>query len=168
MASEKKEGPTKALASKDGPPEPRAVLSTDMLRTRVDYTRVPVSSKSSRTLKKVWRIVLAHPDPRRDVMGLEIYDDVVFGRGGGPKKDAPDKDLSVFDALERGVSRRHALLRPTRKQLFLIDMGSLNGTMVNGVPQSVGMARAIKHNDTLSLGDLHLTIKIMRRPDDAT
>jgi hypothetical protein len=39
---------------------------------------------------------------------------VVFGRGGdGP--DAPDLDMSALGAHNLGVSRRHALLRPTAK-----------------------------------------------------
>jgi pSer/pThr/pTyr-binding forkhead associated (FHA) protein len=42
-----------------------------------------------------------------------------------------DCDLSVDDPL---ASRRHAEIRPEPDAYRLVDLGSLNGTMVNGAP----------------------------------
>lgn len=165
MASDKKLG-THALPP-DLPPEQKKLLAgTGALRSSVDYMPLPEPSRRWRPLKHPWRIVLVRAaNPSTDVTGLELHDDVVLGRAAG-SKDLPDFDLSLYNAAEYGVSRRHALLRPTARQLYLIDLNSTNGTQVNSVPQEMSMARALKHNDTLSFGALHLTIKIIQRPDD--
>jgi pSer/pThr/pTyr-binding forkhead associated (FHA) protein len=138
-------------------------LGTDALRGATDYIPVPEPTRRRNALKHPWRIALVHPDANKDVIGLEIYDDVVLGRAGAASDPEPDFDLSIYDAILHGVSRRHALLRPTEGQLFLIDLNSTNGTQVNAVAQEGGMARALRHNDTLSMGNLHLIVKIMRR-----
>jgi pSer/pThr/pTyr-binding forkhead associated (FHA) protein len=44
----------------------------------------------------------------------------------------PDVDLNPYGAREKGVSRRHATLRVDGKQLLLMDLGSANGTKLNG------------------------------------
>jgi pSer/pThr/pTyr-binding forkhead associated (FHA) protein len=45
----------------------------------------------------------------------------------------PDVDLSLWGGYRSGVSRRHALLvRKPGHQLYLVDLGSSNGTFING------------------------------------
>lgn len=110
-----------------------------------------------------WRIELQNPAHGKETEGLEIVGDVVLGRGK-EGKDAPDFSLDDYDADNLGVSRRHALLRPTQSNLYLIDLGSTNGTFINAIPVSRGTARAISHNDTIALGKLNFTIKIIARP----
>ncbi len=95
-------------------------------------------------------------------LGFDICHDTVIGRGEGP--DGPDLDLAPFRALELGVSKRHAMLRPTNKQLFLIDLVSNNGIRCNSTPLSVGRAYPLKHNDTISLGGLTFQVKIIGAP----
>lgn len=162
MTAAKKAETEKLPRSK--PPKKKTRLGTGALRKMVDYAPLPEPTRRNRPLKNPWQIVLLHAGEERDgVAGIELHDDVVLGRVAG-SNGPPDFDLSDFDAERYGVSRRHALLRPTVKQLFLIDLDSTNGTQVNAVPQDTNMARALKHNDTLSLGVLHLVIKIMQRP----
>ncbi len=43
----------------------------------------------------------------------------------------PECDVRVEDTQ---VSRRHAEVRPDADGYVLVDLGSLNGTLVNGVP----------------------------------
>jgi hypothetical protein len=111
-----------------------------------------------------WRVELKFGAPApRLVVGLDIYGDVVLGRGSqGPQN--PDIDLSNLEALELGISRRHALLRPTRTQLFLIDLESTNGTYVNAIPVGRGMAQVIRTGDTIALAGLNFVIEIVHSP----
>jgi len=44
----------------------------------------------------------------------------------------PDVDLSPFDAYAQGVSRLHAALKINKNRLVIMDLGSSNGTRVNG------------------------------------
>lgn len=139
-------------------------LGTGALRTTMDYIPVPESAGPSRTPAKHWRIVLIAHAPYAEPIGLEIRADVILGRAGKDANSSPDLDLSILNAEALGVSRRHVMLRPTPTQLFVMDLESTNGTHVNTVPLEVGMARALRHNDSLSLGDLTMTVKIMDQP----
>jgi len=104
-----------------------------------------------------YRIELAGLGPNAGPVGLDICGDVVLGRGG--QGNEPDFDLSPYQAGEKGVSRRHAMLRLGASKLFLIDMESTNGTRCNSV--LVAGARALAHNDTVSLGNLTFQVKII-------
>lgn len=109
-----------------------------------------------------WRIELDGL-PNSGPTGLDILGDVVLGRGLDGS-EAPDFDLDPFHALERGVSRRHALLRPSQTNLYLIDLQSTNGTRCNMAPVGLGRAFAIQNNDTVTLGSLTFQIKIIDSP----
>jgi hypothetical protein len=102
-----------------------------------------------------WRIELYGLGPNTAPIGIDVCGDVVLGRTG-PETDF---DLTPYQAAEHGVSRRHALLRPSANKLYLIDLDSTNGTLCNSV--RVAGARALSHNDTISLGNLTFQIKII-------
>jgi hypothetical protein len=123
-------------------------------------TRMASSAEDPTVLR--WRIEL-HGLPNSGPAGLDIMGDVVLGRGADGD-EAPDFDLDVFHALERGVSRRHALLRPSMTSLYLIDLQSTNGTRCNMAPVGLGRAFAIQNNDTVTLGSLTFQIKIIDAP----
>ncbi len=54
---------------------------------------------------------------------FEFEDDILIGRGSRP-------DFAIFDST---VSREHASLRRQGRTYFISDLGSGNGTVVNGV-----------------------------------
>ena len=58
-----------------------------------------------------------------------------------------------------GVSRKHALLFEHNGQLALRDLGSANGTRVNGEP--VSGARTIGPRDDIAIGAFTLKVKVM-------
>src|ERR1700716_4039385 len=55
-------------------------------------------------------------------------------------------DLCITDAA---LSRRHCLLMPKREQFALRDLGSRNGTRVNGVPVD---EQLLSHGDQIAIG----------------
>ena len=69
---------------------------------------------------------------------------IVLGR-------SPDCEVTIPGAL---VSRRHAQIAPDSDEWFLEDLGSANGTVVNG--QQVDRVR-LRDGDWLSIGDCQLT-----------
>jgi len=79
---------------------------------------------------------------------------VTIGRG--------DADLRIDSPA---VSRRHANLNGTSVELTVSDLGSSNGTSVNGVPCLEGEIMFIAPGDTLVLGNAKCTLEI--RPRDA-
>jgi hypothetical protein len=107
-----------------------------------------------------WLIELQGLSPQVPSMSLQIRGDVVLGiaRSGA---EPPNLDLSAHGAEEKGVSRRHALLRPGPNRLYLIDLQSTNGTRVNAMPVTSGIARELQSLDTVTLGTMSFVVKIL-------
>ena len=64
---------------------------------------------------------------------------IVMGR-------SKDCDIHIDD---RDTSRRHASLQPFGDEFYLLDMGSTNGTQVNGSPVE---KRLLRHGDKITIG----------------
>jgi len=60
----------------------------------------------------------------------------------------------------RAVSRRHARLNGNSESLTLTDLGSSNGTSINGVPCLEGEIMYLEDGDTVILGDARFTVTI--------
>jgi len=137
-----------------------------------DWLRLPtnkttVESKMRLTPQKYrWRIGLHRLGDHQDVIGIEFESDIILGRYAGTG-EAPDLDLSAYDGQAKGVSRLHALLRPSRNNVYLIDLDSRNGTQVNGSSISVSMTRALHDNDVVALGELTFVVRIYEGPDSS-
>jgi hypothetical protein len=128
------------------------------------YVQLPVArpGRDKDAADAIWRLALISSNSRHDPLGLEIHGDVVVGRAA--PDIAPDLDLIGYDGEEYGVSRRHAIFRPTRTHLYLIDLHSTNGTYHNGFRLSSGKAQELTDNDFISFGKLHFTISLVRQP----
>lgn len=69
---------------------------------------------------------------------------------------SPECDL-LLDS--KAVSKRHLRVRRHSDQFFLEDLGSTNGTSVNGQALRPGAPRALFHGDTIVLGDQALLFR---------
>lgn len=98
-------------------------------------------------------------------IGIEIVSDVVMGiaRTG---TSAPDLDFAPYGGADHGVSRRHAMLRPSINHLYLIDLASTNGTRLNGLQLEPNRPIPVNHGDLISLGALTFCVKIVATPAD--
>jgi pSer/pThr/pTyr-binding forkhead associated (FHA) protein len=65
-----------------------------------------------------------------------------------------DVDLSEFKAQEMGVSRNHARLNARQDPPVLIDLGSSNGTFVNGQQLKPEQPQTLDSGDEVRLGRL--------------
>jgi hypothetical protein len=111
----------------------------------------------------VWRILLKPMAHSGQQMALELRGDVIMGVADDGQTPL-DIDLSVWQGRRYGVSRRHLTLRPSFNKLYVIDLGSTNGTFVNALPIGRSWAYAIKDQDVLSLGKLNLRLSIVKEP----
>ncbi len=81
--------------------------------------------------------------------------EVVFGRRDPGSGTAPDVDLTAFSGYRMGVSRRHAVIRFNEsKQLDLLDLGSSNGTFLNGSRLIAYKPYRVRDGDEIKLGQL--------------
>jgi hypothetical protein len=129
-----------------------------------DFQIVPkcVEKRTSHATQP-WRIILINADTPDNVIPLEIHGDAVIGADPNTN-DELDVDMSDWQGRRSGVSRRHVLLRPNGRRLFIMDLKSANGTDINGLPLGVGWAYALKDGDLISLGQLHLRVRIVQYP----
>ena len=99
-------------------------------------------------------------DSRREI-GV-TKEEFLIGRG-------PDCDLRL---AVPAVSRHHCLLRVRGGEATLTDLGSVNGTFVNG--QRVRSSMALQHGDEIALGDFRFVVELVTQsginwgPDAAT
>jgi FHA domain len=82
----------------------------------------------------------------------------VLGRASSDRAIKPHLDLSAYEAYNRGVSARHAALQRTETHLFLRDLGSTNGTYLNGERLAPYQPQIIHDGDEVYLGQLMLRI----------
>jgi hypothetical protein len=92
-------------------------------------------------------------------INLEVGDDLLIGRKDNARGIFPDVDLGLDGGYDAGVSRRHAILAHKNDMYTIEDLGSANGTFVNGrrlAPQ--GTAR-IENGDELKCGTLLIRVE---------
>jgi hypothetical protein len=86
--------------------------------------------------------------------------EVFIGRSASGSAMAPDIDLASQNGGELGVSRLHASLKydPEHNTLQIADLGSANGTFINGQRLHPKEIRVLRHGDELRLGKLVLKV----------
>jgi FHA domain len=85
---------------------------------------------------------------------------VIVGRRNGNLLDQqPDVDLTSFNALESGVSRRHIRLTRLNDLVRVADLGSLNGTYLNGFRLTPQQDRVLRNGDELLIAQLTMRVK---------
>jgi GAF domain-containing protein len=67
----------------------------------------------------------------------------------------PDNDLQI---IEQSVSRKHARILLSGERLFIEDLGSQNGTQLNGHPISSYYQVEVKEGDFISLGSVLMSL----------
>ncbi len=87
---------------------------------------------------------------------LNIEGESLIGRMDPNRGIRPEVDLSKYDPSAR-VSRRHARIVAQGNQFFIEDLGSANGTVVNGsLKLSQGKPHMLVSGDELKLGETTL------------
>jgi DNA-binding response OmpR family regulator len=88
---------------------------------------------------------------------------IVVGRlAEVPEEGQAALDLTSFGAVEHGVSRRHLQITRRQECLYVVDLGSMNGTWLNGRPLSPRRDCLLRHGDQLRLGSLEITIEFQQ------
>ena len=77
---------------------------------------------------------------------------------------SPDNDILLQDPK---VSGHHARVIVTGADVRIVDVGSSNGTCVNGQPILVNVPTPIRPGDVVQLGDTHISLRLPDRPREA-
>jgi hypothetical protein len=94
------------------------------------------------------------------IISLAGQDEFTLGRGSEGQPIMPDVDLTAYNAYAKGVSRLHCIIKKGNGKAILVDIGSSNGTYLNGVRISPHVEANINHGDVISLGKLKIQILV--------
>jgi hypothetical protein len=83
-----------------------------------------------------------------------------LGRVSENQPIMPDVDLSAYKAYDNGVSRLHAVIRQNSGNTAIMDLGSANGTYINGVRIVPNVEQPLHHGDVVALGKLKMQISL--------
>ncbi len=103
--------------------------------------------RGTRKKGKTWTIAVEEgPNELRGVQ-MPVTGPVVVGR-------APGADIVIATGF---VSGRHARFQLMGQNLFVEDLGSRNGTMVNGAP--ITDPTALRNKDVVEIGDVAIRVR---------
>ncbi len=146
------------------------LVSLDILNTKSiqktpsDTLQAPPVIPEVPTRKNVAKInelsISLHIVESGQVIHLADRKEFTLGRTIEGQPILPDVDLSPFDAFTLGVSRLHAALRIVNGEVVVTDLGSSNGTRVNGQKIVPHVDYPLNHGDIIALAKLKIQVLI--------
>jgi hypothetical protein len=94
------------------------------------------------------------------VLPLTSRNEFTLGRISEGQPIMPDIDLSPYQAYAGGVSRLHAIIKRDGDRILFMDLGSANGSYINGKRLQPNAEQYINHGDIVALGKLKMQILI--------
>jgi hypothetical protein len=121
----------------------------------IDLTSAPVDEKNY-VSSDAW--ISLHLLESGQILPVSDRTEFTLGRVSENQPIMPDVDLSSYKAYENGVSRLHAVIRHNDGNIAIMDLGSANGTYINGVRIVSNVEQPLRHSDILALGKLKIQI----------
>ena len=92
------------------------------------------------------------------ILPLASRSEFTLGRLSEGQPIMPDIDLTPYQAYASGVSRLHAVVKRDGSQVLVMDLGSSNGTYLNGRRLNPHMEELLHHGDIVALGKLKIQV----------
>jgi hypothetical protein len=92
------------------------------------------------------------------ILPLASRNEFTHGRLSEGQPIMPDIDLTPYQAYASGVSRLHAVVKREDNRVAVMDLGSSNGTYVNGRRLNPHTEESLSHGDIVALGKLKIQI----------
>src|ERR1700690_2313703 len=92
------------------------------------------------------------------MLPLSDRSEFTLGRISEGQPIMPDLDLSPYQAYSSGVSRLHAVIKQVGDRVMIMDLGSANGTYINGKRLNSNAEQALNNGDIIALGKLKMQV----------
>lgn len=92
------------------------------------------------------------------ILPLASRNEFTLGRLSEGQPIMPDIDLTPYQAYASGVSRLHAVVKRDSNRVMVMDLGSSNGTYLNGRRLNPHMEESLNHGDIVALGKLKIQV----------
>jgi hypothetical protein len=117
---------------------------------------------TARFTSRINLIVMTDAGEKKLTVDTANINELVVGRVDPDTNEAPEIDLTNFGAQEKGVSRRHATILRKEGSLHVVDLGSYNGTFLNGQRLIAEQPRVLRDGDDVRLGYLVMRVSFER------
>ncbi len=119
----------------------------------------PLADQSSRAVP---RLVCRVGENVANTVILPLDRRLIVGRTANDGSGEPiDLDLSAYRAAVYGVSRVHAAIDYVDGELQVTDLGSTNGTRINGLLIDPNVPCRVRSGDELEFGRVHISVRIV-------
>ncbi len=105
------------------------------------------------------RLIIGKETRQREVEVM-LLKPVRLGRSDPSQNIFPEVDLTDDLAMESGVSREHSAIFGRGSTIMVEDLGSTNGTLLNGERLDPYMPEPLQHGDQLQLGQLLIEVRL--------
>jgi pSer/pThr/pTyr-binding forkhead associated (FHA) protein len=127
----------------------------------VSQSRPPIAAPN--TSPNLARIVISlHLIESGMILHLSEQMEYTIGRMAEGQPLLPDVDLSPYEAYAQGVSRLHAIVKINQQRVYITDLGSSNGTRVNGQKIMSNTDYPLNHGDVIALGKFKIQVLIRK------
>jgi pSer/pThr/pTyr-binding forkhead associated (FHA) protein len=139
--------------------DPLDTVEMELAGQTIDELRVtPALQRGGESLAIRLRI---GPQKREVEMPLNVI--THLGRVDAAASVFPEVDLTSDSDVAHGVSRRHARIFKQSGAVVVEDMGSINGTFINGRRLDPYLPDILNDGDILQLGKLQIEVKIRKK-----
>lgn len=105
--------------------------------------------KGTRKKECTWNLSVERGPKELRGVSIAVHGPVIVGR-------SPGADIVIGAGY---VSGRHARFQLMGQNLFVEDLGSTNGTAVNG--QRISAPTALRNKDVVNIGDVNIRVRYM-------
>lgn len=99
-----------------------------------------------------------------EIIRAPIGERLIIGRDDAKNDIHPEIDLKPYNGQRLGVSRKHARIIMRDNRVTVEDLGSANGTYINGKNIDVLVPMRLRDGDQLKLGNLSLQVHFIVQP----
>jgi hypothetical protein len=133
--------------------------STDAAQPMEDRPARPETN----ILGPAWRLQFKIGDKK---ILLDMDEIIMVGRtADGEEAKGLNLDLSSFGAYQNGVSRQHAAITRHEGGLYIEDLGSTNGTRINGFQLTPRRKYRLRDGDEVEFARIRALIRFVRPSD---
>lgn len=150
-----------AVVSQQPPPEDSESSDTKLLPPQPGTPMPDRGPRPQDGGTPPWRLLLQMENESRSTVGVPISHRINVGRADS-KGNEPDLDLTPYGAVQNGVSRLHATIIYEDETLYIEDLGSTNGTRINGYQLTPNRRYRLRDGDELEFGRVRATLRLVR------
>ncbi len=126
--------------------------------TEITASREKQTAPLPTPLHTAWKLTFFIDNELTTSIRLALTDPLLIGRADPVEGYMPGFDLSSWGAQDKGVSRRHAQIASLNNEIYICDLGSVNGTRINGTKLPPNHTALLRNGDIIECGRMRMVL----------